>query len=146
GELAEDAARDAEYTRLVAARLMQAHERDSFALPTSVLAFALFERLRRERAQGDLFRLLRALETEATVPWRVAVADVERACAEVARLADRGAIQMSPDLRAPASVVVERALDTFARYHTRPVVTRRVDRLVASDPNLLFYYRNWLEG
>jgi hypothetical protein len=42
--------------------------------------------------------------------------------------------------------VVARALDTFARYHARPVVTRRGDRLVVTDANLLLYYRNWLEG
>lgn len=146
GALAADHARDAEYTRHVSTRLMEAYARDSFALPTSVLALVLLERLRLDQAQNDLFRLLRALGSDATVPWDVAVADVERACAEIERLAERGAIQMSHDLRAPAPVVVERALDTFARYHARPVVTRRGDRVVVSDANLLFYYRNWLEG
>ena len=145
GELAADDARDAEYTRFVATRLMHAYRRDAFALPTSVLALVLLERLRVEHAQGDLFRLLRVLG-DATVPWDVAVADVERACTEVARLANGGELQMSHDLRGPAPVVVARALDTFARYHARPVVTRRGDRLVVTDPNLLLYYRNWLEG
>lgn len=146
GEPVADRARDADYTRLVATRLMQAHRRDAFALPSSVLAFALFERLRLDRGQSDLFRLLRALGNEATVPWSVAVADVERACTALEQLAGRGEIQISSDLRADASVVVSRALSTFAQYHTRPVVKRNGDRLLVSDANLLFYYRNALEG
>ncbi len=50
GSLSEDAQRDAEYTRMMAARLIASYRTDTVAVPTSVLAYAVFECLRRERA------------------------------------------------------------------------------------------------
>ena len=34
----------------------------------------------------------------------------------------------------------------FASYHTRPALSRKGDRIFATDRGLLFYYANRLEG
>jgi hypothetical protein len=59
GAVARDEARDAECTRALAARLLAAYRCDSVALPSGVLAFALFNCLCRRHQRLDLFRLLR---------------------------------------------------------------------------------------
>lgn len=146
GDLVEDEARDAEYTRALADRLVEAYRRDTVALPTSALAFVVFERLRREAREPDLFRLLRGLGPERGVPFDVVASDVARLVEELSARARRRELVVEESLRGAASDVVHQALSTFRTYHPRPVLERRGDRVVVGDPNLLFYYRNRLEG
>ena len=147
GRLVEDTARDAEYTRGLASRLVDAYRRDTVALPTSVVAFACFERLRAARKHLDLFRFLRALGPCDGVPLDDIVEDVGTLRDELERLAARGAVQLSADLReSPPADVVARALATFATYHPTPVALLRDGKVCVGDANLLFYYRNRLDG
>ncbi len=147
GRLAEDAARDAEYTRVLGARLIGSYRRDTVALPTSVLAYVVFERLRRARRQPDLFRLLRSLEPSADVPLAVVQKDLATALEELARGKHGGRFETALGAEAPTPEgVLEAALRTFATYHATKVVERRGDMIHVGDPHLLFYYRNRLEG
>ena len=116
GAPVEDEARDAEYTRVLAERIVATYRRDTVALPTSVLAFAVFDRLRSRAQQPDLFRFLRGLGPDAGLEGL------------------------------GADGLVREALGTFGTYHAKPVLELRAGRVVVGDPNLLFYYRNRLDG
>jgi glycerol-3-phosphate O-acyltransferase len=144
-----DAARDAEYTRMISARLIEAYRRDTFALPSSVLAFAVFERLRRAAAQPDLFRLLGAIHPDTFLPLDAVRSDVALLCEELRGLESRGRVRLTEELRSSAPSwdrVVWRALDVFAAYHRVPAVELKGDRLRVGSASLLFYYRNRLDG
>jgi len=147
GQLVADAARDAEYTREVGEQIARAWKRDTVALPTSVLAWAVFERARRERPHADLFRLLRGLAPQAELDLGTICADVERLVARLTGLAASGRARLASELQpGHAREAVERALATFATYHPVPVLQRRGDRIAVTDANLVYYYRNRLEG
>jgi glycerol-3-phosphate O-acyltransferase len=147
GRLTEDAARDAELTRILAARLAASFRRDNVALPTSVVALVLFERLRRECNQENLFRFVRNLDPARSIRVDDVLADLARVQIRLADLERRGAVRVAPGLLdAGNGVVLDRSLTTFATYHPVPVVERHGDRLRVADPGLLFYYRNRLAG
>lgn len=147
GSLAADAARDAAYTRNLEERVLGEYRRETVALATNVLAYVLFERLRRRFPQPDLFRFLRGLGAEVGMPVAEILTDVARVQDELARLETAGAIRVSNDLRgADPETTVREALATFGIYHSAPVIARRNGELYVGDPNLLFYYRNRLEG
>jgi glycerol-3-phosphate O-acyltransferase len=142
GEVGEDAARDAEYTRLLGRRLIEAYRRDTVALPTGVVAFAVFEHLRRERSPSDAFRLLASIGKDSSVRLDAVVADVARLTDELLALDAAGRLVASAELRAGAEIVVRRALAAFETYHARPVLELSDGQIVVSDAPLLFYYRN----
>lgn len=147
GAPVEDEARDAEYTRLLAAKLLQGYRRDNLALPTSAVAYALFERLRRDHPQSNLFRFLRSLGPERGCERGVLLAEIASVCRELAALCARGQIRLDPDVvRADPGALLEQALATFATYHPTPILQRVGERIVVGDPGLLFYYRNRLDG
>lgn len=147
GRLAADPARDAEYTREVGERVTAAWRRDTVALPTSVLAWAVFERARRERPQVELFRLLRGLGPHTELKLDALCGDVERLIGRLGELAAAQRVRLAPELLpGRARDVVERALKTFATYHPAPVLRRRGAAVAVLDPNLLYYYRNRLDG
>lgn len=147
GRLVDDPARDAEYTRLLASRILASYRRDNVAVPTSLVAFVLFEHFRREHPRLGLFRLLRNLCPERGVAEAALLGELDRALGELARLEGSGAIHRSAELvSADARRVLQHALDTFATYHASPVVERVGSRVHVRDPELLFYYGRRLEG
>lgn len=147
GRVTEDHERDVEYTRLLGARIVESYHRDNVALPTSVLAFALLEMLRRELAQPDLFRMLRTIGPDTGVDADELQTEVATLIGELRALAGKGKIRLGHDLvSASAHDVIERGLHGLRIYHTTPIAVRRGREVLVLDADLLFYYRNRLEG
>jgi len=147
GELAEDEVRDREYTGLVGARIMDTWRTHNVAMSTHALAFACFERLRRRIPGVDLYRLLRSLGPEDGLDQSEVEATLGALLDELKELARRGGILLGRSVETgDAQGVMRDGLRTFGSYHVRPIVERRGVRLHVRDPNLLFYYRNRLEG
>lgn len=147
GRVVDDPARDAEYTRVLGARIVESFRRDNVALPTNVLAFAVLELLRRDLAQPDLFRMLRTIGPDTGLDVTRVEAEVETVLAQLRVLEHDGKIRMSDELRTTdGRDVVARGLRGLGTYHTTPVVVRRGAQIIVRDADLLFYYRNRLEG
>lgn len=147
GRVVQDDARDAEYTRQLAARIQEEYRVETVALPSSVLAFALFSCLMRRYPRLDLFRLLRVLGPAAVVSWAELEPEVERVVNALQRLAADGAIQLAPALAAHGKrAVLADGVATLCAYH-RPAALRLQPAAVeVTQPTLLLYYRNRLEG
>ncbi len=147
GRVVDDPARDAEYTRELGRRIVARYRRDNVALSTNVLAFALFELLRRDLCQPDIFRMLRTIGADTGVDSSRVAVEVERLIAELRAMEQSGKIRLSDELReTDGTTVVARGLRGLGTYHTTPVVVRRGAQLVVLDADLLFYYRNRLDG
>jgi glycerol-3-phosphate O-acyltransferase len=147
GVVTKDDARDAEYTKTLASRLIEAYKRDAVALPSSVLAFALFTCLCRRYPRLDLFRLLRVVGANALVPLVELEPEVDRVLAALQPLAARGEIRLAPELAASGRVaVLGEGVSTLCAYHRPAALRRRADALEVTQPTLLLYYRNRLEG
>lgn len=147
GQPVSDEARDAEYTREVGERVTEAFLRDTVLMSTHILARAVFGLLRKHNPKLSLIRLVRAGGQHEDVEMVEVYEVVERLLGELRALALSGGVRLDPRLdRLRSEDVVAEGLRHFASYHTTPAVTRKGDRLFASDRNLLFYYQNRVEG
>ena len=147
GAVVQDAARDAEYTKALAQSVLASFKREAVALPSSVLAFALFTCLQRKYPRLDLFRFLRVLGPSTTVSLAEVEKEVDVLLEALRPLAERGAIQLAPVLAAGGkTAVIEQGALTLGAYHRPPALVRHADRLEVTQPTLLLYYRNRLEG
>lgn len=144
GKPAMDHARDAEYTRELGDRIVDALRRDTVVMGTHVVAACAFERLRRAVGKADLFAVLRHRDDVAVARGELAE-DVDVFLARAAELEDKGEIVLAPNLKGKrGDAVVEDALRAFAGYHTQEVLAPRGGELVLRDTRLLFYYQNRL--
>jgi len=151
GELVDDPIRDAEYTRSLEQRIIREFEIGNVIHSTHVLAFACFELLRRARPDLDLYRLLGSIGPEQTLALPEVEAEIELILVELAALAEANELRLSrivADVAAHGDTrtLIRTGLLAFGSYHNRPVVERRGIRLHVSDPKLLVYYRNRLDG
>ena len=141
----DDPARDAEYTRSLEVALLAAYRRENVVLASSLVAFVVFEQLRRAAGASSLHRFLRRLGPWTRVRRSEVARDVGRALDEVHTLAAGGRVGLVDDLGRDPELVIDRALGTFATYHDPHVLVADGADLLVGDPNLLFYYRNRLD-
>jgi glycerol-3-phosphate O-acyltransferase len=147
GKLCRDFKRDAEFTRELGRKVVDSYMRDTVVFSTHLLAWTVFEKLRRLAPDADFYRFLRSGADGISLPMVEVYQDVEKTLSQVRVLADSGRIKLSEsEAQDKTQAVVDRALALFGCYHTKPVVQRRGDRLFPMDMNLLYYYRNRLWG
>ncbi len=147
GVLCEDANRDQEYTRELGQRLVEAYHAGNTVLPTHLVAFAVFEELRRLNPGLDLYRLLRTGGSRESLPFPEVARRVDELRARLLDLEGAGRIRLGEKVRAKrGEELVIHALRAFGTYHTRPALERLGDRVYHRDRNLLYYYRNRLLG
>ena len=144
GKPVMDPVRDAEYTRELGDRIVEAYQRDTVVMATHIVAACAFERLRRAVGKADLFAVLRHRDDVAVSRAELAE-DVDVMLARVAVLEDKGEIVAAPTLKGKrGDAIVDDALRAFAGYHTQEVLAPRGSELVLRDTRLLFYYQNRL--
>jgi glycerol-3-phosphate O-acyltransferase len=144
GEVRQDAARDAEYTRELGERIAEAFQAETHVLSTHLVAFVLFRMLRRQ-TPGDLFLLLRGAEPAAPIPVGEALATIGRAVDAFRALERQGKVRLGSRVAAgtPESLL-EEAIAFFQRFHARPPIIREGEGITIEDRALLYYYHNRL--
>lgn len=154
GEVVEDPARDAEYTRELEHRILAEFAKHNVIHPTHVLAFACFELLRRAQPEFDLYRLISSIDAggpDQSLALPEVEDEVEALLEQLERCRDADQIRLSSFVTEAianddVAVLLRAALRSFGTYHPKPVVERRGVRLHVCDAKLLFYYRNRLDG
>ncbi len=147
GRFVEDEQRDWVYTRLLGKSIARSFAKETVVFSTNVLAWAVFDELRRRQPDPDFYRFLRETAYDVSLPMVEVYEHAERVLSNVRDLAGRGFFHLAEPLRRrPTEEVVDSALRLFGCYHEKPVVRRKGDRLLAGDMNLLYYYRNRLWG
>jgi len=146
GQPYHDAQRDSEYTRELSDAITRSFLGDNVILSTHLVAYSIFNLLRRHNLGQDVYRLLRTGGQVASFPMEQVHLEVEQVIEALRsgngerprldRLLEGGDIQ----------AVVADALRAFSLYHSQPAAVRRGDRVFHEDRNLLLYYGNRLRG
>jgi hypothetical protein len=115
-------------------------------MPTQIIAFALFELLRRRFPQWDVYELLR-LATGEVIPWQRLQKLTDVLLNELRDRADDDEFHLSPMGRdEPPEQLVEAGLDNLASYHVPAVIERMGDGVLLNKLDLLYYYGNRLRS
>jgi len=146
GQPDHDPIRDHEYVREAAEGIAQAYLRDSVVESTHVTARAVLDVLRERHPGLDMFRLIRTRGEHDEIPLARVTEQAEATLSRLRELASTGRVRLGPSCVGHADEVVADGLAHFAIYHKQPAAERRGDRIRTSDPSLVLYYQNRLEG
>ncbi|HUP56656.1 MAG TPA: glycerol-3-phosphate acyltransferase, partial [Bdellovibrionota bacterium] len=147
GELRAEPQRDREYTRELGMRLSERFHRENTVLSSHLVAFTLFETLRKKYPDLDLYRFLRLSLPQRSITEEEFMQAAEHYHAEVKGLADRGYLYLAPELQTSnMETWVKEGLSQVGLYHEVAVIRRRDGAVWTEDMNLLYYYRNRLSG
>lgn len=147
GQLREEPQRDQEYVRHLGATLVERFHRENTVLSSHLVAFVLFETLRRKYPELDLYRFLRLSAAQRSIAASEFYAACEYHHARVSEAARRGELYLGAELMtSDTRVWVEDGLRQLGLFHDAAVARVREGAAWTDDMNLLYYYRNRLTG
>jgi glycerol-3-phosphate O-acyltransferase len=139
----DDPARDAEYTRILAAKLRQAYRSDVVALPTHAVAWAAYSLMRAAHPELDLFRFLHRTQTGISFGIQELTARLAQVLDALERAERKGSLSCSATLkRAKPDEVLHVGLDAFSAYHQRCALMLEGGRAHVRASELVYYYQN----
>lgn len=142
-----DDQRDRVYIKELGEEVKKSYLKNNIIMCTHLVAFTIFELLKKHNPQYDLYRLLRIGDRENHLLFREVSEMTEKILTILRKMASMGNIELDDQLeKSDVSAIIDEALRHFRSYHTRVVLFRRGDQIYPNDLNVLFYYHNRLQG
>lgn len=147
GELRAVKQRDREYTQILGEKISERYRAENIVLTSHLVAFSLFQVLRKQYPQLDLFRFLRLTRAQRIVPMDRFYEEAEKQYQVVRRAADQGRLHLSgPLMCGDVKIWAEEGIRQLGLFHDVKVAKIDEDTITTDDMNLLYYYRNRLTG
>lgn len=147
GRVKKDKQREQEYTDNLGRIIVKEFHRISRVFSSHLVAYAAFSILRKKHKRLDLYSFLRLPVEELIIPYDQFRDSIFKLREELFRQYENGICDLAPHLTDDLDDVIAHGLSNVGMYHAkRPLVKNQDGDLVSEDLNLLYYYRNRLEG
>ena len=147
GEVNEDLQREAEYTKMLADRIVERYFKENIVLSSHLVAFAAFNILKLENPRLDLFALLRLPPDEHVIHIEVMKEVVGQLQAALIERQKSGRVKLSNQILLEVVDLINHGIRNLGIYHVdKPLIFNKAGDLVCEDFKLLFFYHNRLVG
>ncbi|MBK8444158.1 MAG: hypothetical protein IPL35_12410 [Sphingobacteriales bacterium] len=119
GQIAEDNQRDSEYTKILADKIVERFYKENRVLTSHLLAFAIFEILKKRHRRLDLFGLLRLSEEDTLIPYEQFIKVMERLVAKLKIMADEKKLKLSHPFNENIEYIVQHGIENIGIYHRK---------------------------
>jgi glycerol-3-phosphate O-acyltransferase len=147
GVISEDLQREAEYTKLLAEKIVDRYYKENIVLSSHVVAFTAFNMLKQHNENLDLYALLRLSHDDFVFPieqFKAAITAMQKALFD---LEDKGRLKLSEAVRLPVNELVEDGIKNLGIYHVKkPLTFNKKGDVVSDEFYVLYYYHNRLEN
>jgi glycerol-3-phosphate O-acyltransferase len=112
-----------------------------------MVAFAAFEILAKRNKRLDFFSLLRLPDEDLIIAY----ADFKKTCkllvGKIFEKVDAGKMTVADHMNDPIDELIAHGLLNVGMYHAkRPLIKNAAGQITTMDMNLLYFYRNRLDG
>lgn len=147
GKINEDLQRESEYTKILAAKIVDRYHKDNIVLSSHLLAFAAFCLLRKENARLDLYGVLRLPPDDYIFDDDL----LEEVTGQIQRIlqrkAEAGEVRLSPAIALPPRELIQDGISKLGTFHVKkPLRLNKEGKVVSENFMLLYFYHNRLEG
>jgi len=142
-----DLQREAEYTKILANRIVKSFHRENVVLSSHLIAFTVFNIFKSQNKKLDLFGLLRLPPEDFTFPINLVTKTVGELQSVLFEMEAKNKIKLSPEIRLDTKELVNNGIANLGAYHAqKPLSFNRFNNIVSQDFKTLYYYHNRLTG
>ncbi len=146
-EITIDKQREAEYTRMLSEKIVEQYRKIARVFSSNFISFAAFEILRKRNKKLDLFSLLRLPEEDLIIPYAELKSACEKLKEKVFKRVDEDCMSVADHMHESIDSIIAHGLLNVGMYHSkRPLIKLRDGSITTMDMNLLYFYRNRLDG
>lgn len=147
GRVKPDLQREMEYTKILADRIVKRFHKENVVLSSHLLAFTVFNMLRKQNSKLDLFGVLRLPPEDYSFAFDRVVETVDLLKEELFRMEEKGQIKLSDQIRWATDELVQDGIKHLGQYHSQtPLKITKSGEIISEDFKLLFFYHNRLEN
>jgi glycerol-3-phosphate O-acyltransferase len=148
GELKLDHQRNEEYTKRFATKLVKRYYIENIVLSSQLIAYIAFEMFRKQYPSLDFYSIFRLPAADAVIAKAHFYKNVQILRQKLIEMADNGQVQLSEIVRfGTVEQLVQHGLDNVGTFHVKKALKKdKNGDITTEDMNLLYYYRNRLEG
>ena len=146
GMVKPDLQREGEYTKILANRIVDRFHKDNVVLSSHLLAYTVFNMIKHQNKNLDIFGLLRLPPEDFIFPISKVEAAVGALQAALFELEKTKALKLSPEIRMNIPELISNGVNNLGAYHAqKPLKYNKFGNIISEDFNTLFYYHNRLE-
>jgi glycerol-3-phosphate O-acyltransferase len=143
----EDLQREAEYTKILADRIVERYHCDNIVLTSHLVAFAAFQILKKQNPKLDIYGLLRLPDDDFAIPMELMEEVVGQLLENLKIMEAQEKLKLSPALMQPIEDVIRHGLSHLGIYHVdKPLRLNKEGHVVSDDFKVLYYYHNRLDS
>lgn len=146
GEVNENLQREAEYTMMLAERLVERYHKENIVLTSHIVAYAAFNILKRVYSHLDLFGVLRLPPDDFVFPMELMLEIVGQTRNILIEMNKAGKIKLSNQVYFEPKELMEDGVRNLGVYHIEKPLIFVDDKLVSQDFKLLYFYHNRLDN
>ena len=122
GKITRHAQREHEYTRTLAARIVEEYHKNNQVLCSHIVAFVAFMLIRKQYPRLDLYDLLRLPRKEISIPYETFLTTTEKLKKLLLRLEKKKHLYCEPLIREETSQIIDQGIAYCGMYHSfRPL-------------------------
>src|SRR5690606_6772415 len=125
--------------------IVEDYYRNNVILPTHLVAFCIFQTLKKLNPKMDLYRLVKLTPEEAIISSERIYSLIGKLQQEIISLNDQNKISIEDKFRNQTpDQILNDAIRTFNTYYKKELITEKFSNLMFSNLRLMFYYQNRL--
>ena len=146
GTVGQNLQREREYTKILGERIIERFHKDNVVLCSHAIAFVVFNLLKKQHSDLDLYGLLRLPPEDFEFPME----RVEKAMADLVvalkELNANGQLKLSEQISWDTSALVQEGIKFLGAFHAQqPLKINKAGNVASESFKLLYYYHNRLD-
>jgi len=147
-EISYDHQRNAQYTEMLAKKIVKRYYIENVVLSSHLVAFTAFKIFVKQYANLDLYGILRLTKEDRIILMKVFKSNIETLRQKLRELQQAGKVQLSPIVQdSTIDELIAHGIENVGNFHVKKALFIDKEGDISSgDMNLLYYYHNRLEG
>jgi len=147
GKVVADLQREEEYTKILADKIVSSYFKDNVVLSSHLMAFTLFNLLRVQNNNLDLYGILRLPSEDYIFPIDTVHKAVEQMKEHLLKMEKEGAVRLSREIHLDTTELIRDGVKNLGKYHPKkPLKYNKQGNIISDDFKLLYYYHNRLDN
>lgn len=139
--------REEEYTRMLSLKIVDQYSKIARIFSSHLVAFVGFEIIKKRNKKLDLYSLLRLPEEEQIISYDEFKDTCERLRSKIMERVEEGTMSVAQHMKEDIDEIIKHGLHNVGMYHAkRPLIQTKEGDITTMDLNILYYYRNRLDG
>lgn len=143
----QDLQREAEYTKMLADKIIDRFHRDNIVLSSHLVAYAAFEILKLEHERLDLYGILRLPTNEYIFSAAILKETIQQLQSQLFEMEKRGEIKLSDQIRLDPETLIRDGIFKLGNFHvSKPLKYNKKGQIISDNFICLYYYHNRMEN